>query len=363
MTYVEAIRHALRRALADDERVVILGEDVGRGGGAFRATEGLQAEFGENRVIDTPISEAGFTGAAVGMALDGMRPIVEFQFSDFLTSGMNAIVNTAAKMHFRHGLCVPLVIRAPAGGGFAGGPFHSQNPEAWFLRTPGLKVVCPATAEDASLLLGASIHDPNPVLFFEQKSLYTRVKGAVGDGRLDRLPLAPVRRTGTDVTVVTYGAALHLALAAADVLAAEGIDCEVIDLRVLCPLDFDTVASSIRKTARCVIATRGLSRLWRGRRDRRKDSLGSLRGARCPRSAGRARISGQFRSVRPSSRPLFRSVESRSERRSATDAAFDCAAHAVLCSARRLARRNASLDDVGGGESAVVDAGVGAGGL
>ena len=255
MTYVEAIRHALRRALADDERVVILGEDVGRGGGAFRATEGLQAEFGENRVIDTPISEAGFTGAAVGMALDGMRPIVEFQFSDFLTSGMNAIVNTAAKMHFRHGLCVPLVIRAPAGGGFAGGPFHSQNPEAWFLRTPGLKVVCPATAEDASLLLGASIHDPNPVLFFEQKSLYTRIKGAVGDGRVDRLPLATVRRTGTDVTVVTYGAALHLALAAADVLAAEGIDCEVIDLRVLCPLDFDTVASSIRKTARCVIAT------------------------------------------------------------------------------------------------------------
>ena len=177
VTYVEAIRLALRSALGDDDRVLVLGEDVGGGGGAFRATAGLQEEFGEQRVIDTPICEAAFTGAAVGMALDGMRPVVEFQFSDFLTSGMNAIVNTAAKMHFRHGLGVPLVIRAPAAGGFAGGPFHSQNPEAWFLRTPGLKVACPATAEDAGLLLGAAIADPNPVLFFEQKSLYTRVKG------------------------------------------------------------------------------------------------------------------------------------------------------------------------------------------
>ena len=179
VTYVEAIRLALRSALGDDDRVLVLGEDVGGGGGAFRATTGLQEEFGEQRVIDTPICEAAFTGAAVGMALDGMRPVVEFQFSDFLTSGMNAIVNTAAKMHFRHGLGVPLVIRAPAAGGFAGGPFHSQNPEAWFLRTPGLKVACPATAEDAGLLLGAAIADPNPVLFFEQKSLYTRVKGSV----------------------------------------------------------------------------------------------------------------------------------------------------------------------------------------
>lgn len=177
ITYVEAIRRALRQALLDDDRVVVLGEDVGAGGGAFRATEGLLDEFGPNRVIDTPICEAAFTGAAVGMALDGMRPIVEFQFADFLTSGMNAIVNTAAKMHFRHRIPVPLVVRAPAAGGFAGGPFHSQNPEAWFLRVPGLKVCAPATAEDAGLLLGAAISDPNPVIFFEQKSLYTRVKG------------------------------------------------------------------------------------------------------------------------------------------------------------------------------------------
>jgi len=254
VTYVEAIRRALRTALGDDERVLVLGEDVGGGGGAFRATAGLQEEFGEQRVIDTPICESAFTGAAVGMALDGMRPVVEFQFSDFLTSGMNAIVNTAAKMHFRHGLGVPLVIRAPAAGGFAGGPFHSQNPEAWFLRTPGLKVACPATAEDAGLLLGAAIADPNPVLFFEQKSLYTRVKGEFTYDSSAPLSGAAVRRPGSDVTIVSYGATLHLALTAAEGLADEGIDCEVVDLRVLCPLDFDTVAASVEKTGRCVIA-------------------------------------------------------------------------------------------------------------
>ena len=254
VTYVEAIRLALRTALGDDERVLVLGEDVGGGGGAFRATAGLQEEFGEQRVIDTPICESAFTGAAVGMALDGMRPVVEFQFSDFLTSGMNAIVNTAAKMHFRHGLGVPLVIRAPAAGGFAGGPFHSQNPEAWFLRTPGLKVACPATAEDAGLLLGAAIADPNPVLFFEQKSLYTRVKGEFTYDSSAPLSGAAVRRPGSDVTIVSYGATLHLALTAAEGLADEGIDCEVVDLRVLCPLDFDTVAASVEKTGRCVIA-------------------------------------------------------------------------------------------------------------
>jgi 2-oxoisovalerate dehydrogenase E1 component beta subunit len=254
VTYVEAIRLALRSALEEDDRVVVLGEDVGRGGGAFRATAGLQEEFGEQRVMDTPISEAAFTGAAVGMALDGMRPVVEYQFSDFLTSGMNAIVNTAAKMHFRHGKAVPLVIRAPAAGGFAGGPFHSQNPEAWFLHTPGLKVVCPATAEDAGLLLGAAIADPNPVMFFEQKSLYTRIKGEFSYSSAEPLAGAVVRRSGGDVTLVSYGAALHLALAAATTLSLEGIECEVIDLRVLCPLDFDTVASSVEKTGRCLIA-------------------------------------------------------------------------------------------------------------
>jgi 2-oxoisovalerate dehydrogenase E1 component beta subunit len=254
VTYVEAIRLALRSALDEDDRVLVMGEDVGAGGGAFRATAGLQEEFGAQRVIDTPISEAAFTGAAVGMALDGMRPVVEFQFSDFLTSGMNAIVNTAAKMHFRHGLAVPLVIRAPAAGGFSGGPFHSQNPEAWFLRTPGLKVACPGTAEDAGLLLGAAINDPNPVVFFEQKSLYTRIKGEFRYDANAPLAGAAVRRPGDDVTIVSYGATLQLALQATETLAAEGIECEVIDLRVLCPLDFDTVARSVAQTGRCLIA-------------------------------------------------------------------------------------------------------------
>lgn len=254
VTYVDAIRLALHTALSEDERVVLLGEDIGAGGGAFRATHGLQAEFGEDRVIDTPISEAAFTGAAVGMALDGMRPVVEFQFSDFLTSGLNAIVNTAAKMHFRARTPVPIVIRAPAAGGFGGGPFHSQNPEAWFLRTPGLKVVCPATTEDAGLLLSAAIADPNPVLFFEQKSLYTRVTGEFHYDNAAPLEGAVIRRAGDDITLVSYGAALHLALEAAVELALEGVDCEVVDLRVLCPLDFETVALSVAKTGRCLIA-------------------------------------------------------------------------------------------------------------
>jgi 2-oxoisovalerate dehydrogenase E1 component beta subunit len=254
VTYVEAIRLALHAALEQDDRVVVLGEDVGAGGGAFRATSGLQREFGDQRVIDTPISEAAFTGAAVGMALDGMRPVVEFQFSDFLTSGMNAIVNTAAKMHFRHGKAVPLVIRAPSAGGFSGGPFHSQNLEAWFLRTPGLKVACPGTAEDAGLLLGAAIADENPVVFFEQKSLYTRVKGAFRYDPTAPLAGAAVRRAGDDLTLVSYGATLQLALEAAELLSAEDIECEVIDLRVLCPLDFDAVARSVARTGRCLIA-------------------------------------------------------------------------------------------------------------
>jgi 2-oxoisovalerate dehydrogenase E1 component beta subunit len=254
VTYVGAIRLALRTALSEDERVVLMGEDVGAGGGAFQATLGLQEEFGADRVIDTPISEAAFTGAAVGMALDGMRPVVEFQFSDFLTSGINAIVNTAAKMHFRARTPVPIVIRAPAAGGFAGGPFHSQNPEAWFLRTPGLKVVCPATAEDAGLLLGAAIADSNPVLFFEQKSLYTRIRGEFRYDSAALLAGAATRRAGEDVTLVSYGATLHLVLEAAAALAEEGTDCEVIDLRVLCPIDFDSVASSVAKTGRCLIA-------------------------------------------------------------------------------------------------------------
>lgn len=252
VTYLEAIRLGLRSALAIDERVLLLGEDIGFGGGAFRATDGLQQEFGAERVRDTPISEAAFTGVAVGLALEGFRPVVEYQFADFLTSGMTAIVNTAAKMHFRHRIPVPLVIRAPSGGGFAGGPFHSQSPEAWFLRSPGLKVVCPATAEDAGLLLGAAIADPNPVLFFEQKNLYTRVKGELRFSLDEPLFGSVVRRAGNDLTVVTYGAALHLVLEAAEAVA-DRIDVEVIDLRVLCPLDWDAIAASVGRTSRLLV--------------------------------------------------------------------------------------------------------------
>jgi 2-oxoisovalerate dehydrogenase E1 component beta subunit len=252
-SYVDIVRHTLDRLLSDDMSVVVLGEDIGLGGGAFRATEGLQEKHGADRVRDTPISEAAFTGVAIGLALEGYRPIVEYQFSDFLTSGMTQVANVAAKMHFRARVPVPLTIRAPAGGGFSGGPFHSQNPEAWFLRTPGLKVCVPATAEDAGRLLTAAVHDPNPVIVLEQKYLYTRLKGHFEYESDAVLFGAEVRRGGTDVTVVTYGAALHLALDAAEHLADQGVECEVVDLRVLCPLDWGTIAASVRKTSRCVV--------------------------------------------------------------------------------------------------------------
>ena len=254
VTYVEAVRSSLRHALATDESVVLLGEDIGEGGGAFLATKGLLDEFGPERVRDTPISEGAFTGVAVGLALEGYRPIVEYQFADFMTCGMTQIVNVVAKQHFRTGHSVPMVIRAPSGGGFAGGPFHSQSPEAWFLRVPGLKVCCPATVEDVGPLMLAAIADPNPVIVFEQKHLYTRCKGEAAIAPVGALEGAAIRRAGNDATLVTYGATLWLALEAADELAEEGADVEVIDLRVLCPLDFETVAASVTRTGRCLIA-------------------------------------------------------------------------------------------------------------
>lgn len=246
---------ALAQALEDDERVLVMGEDVGAGGGAFKATDGLQARFGADRVRDTPISEGAFTGVAVGLALEGYRPVVEYQFADFLTCGFTRIVNVAAKTHFRTGDAVPLVIRAPTGGGIAGGPFHSQNPEAWFLRAPGLKVVAPATAEDAGLLLGAAIHDPNPVLVLEPKRLYTRARGTFTYDPDAALEGAVTRVDGSDVTVVTYGGLVQVALEAAERVAGSGVSVEVLDLRVLAPLDFDTVCASVAKTGRCLVAS------------------------------------------------------------------------------------------------------------
>ncbi len=254
-TYVAAVRETLAWLLEHDDRVILLGEDIGAAGGSFKATRGLQERFGPERVRDTPISEDAFTGVAIGLALDGLRPIVEYQFADFLTSGFTQLVDFAAKLYYRTGLAVPLVVRAPAGGGFSGGPFHSECPEAWFLHAPGIKVACPATPADASQLLRAAVLDENPVLLLEQKHLYTRVRGAIDlAAPVPPLAGAAVRRPGRDVTAVTWGATLHLALAAAEACAAQGVEVEVIDLRVLCPLDWPTVLASVRRTGRALVA-------------------------------------------------------------------------------------------------------------
>jgi len=237
-----------------DHRVVILGEDIGTYGGAFKVTEGFLAKFGRERVIDTPISEEGYTGVAIGAAYMGLRPIVEFQFIDFIANAFNMITNFAAKSRYRSGLGVPLVMRGPAGGGVRAGPFHSQNPEMHFVHTPGLKVVAPATARDAKGMLKAAIRDEDPVLYLEHKYLYRRVKEELPDEDFV-VPLgqAIVRRPGTDVVLITYGAMLYTALDAAASLEREGIDLEVIDLRSLVPLDRETILESVRRVNKVMI--------------------------------------------------------------------------------------------------------------
>jgi 2-oxoisovalerate dehydrogenase E1 component beta subunit len=237
-----------------DPRVVILGEDIGTYGGAFKVTEGFLAKFGSERVIDTPISEEGYTGVAIGAAYMGLRPIVEFQFIDFIANAFNMITNFAAKSRYRSGLGVPLVMRGPAGGGVRAGPFHSQNPEMHFVHTPGLKVVAPATARDAKGMLKAAIRDEDPVLYLEHKYLYRRVKEELPDEDFV-VPLgqAIVRRPGTDVVLITYGAMLYTALDAAASLEREGIDLEVIDLRSLVPLDRETILESVRRVNKVMI--------------------------------------------------------------------------------------------------------------
>jgi len=255
LTYLEAISEAMREEMRRDERVFIMGEDVAEYGGAFKVTKGFLQEFGAERVINMPIAESGMVGAAVGAAAMGQRPIVEMQFIDFIACGFDQIVNMAAKFHYRLGIPLPLVIRGPSGGGVHGGPFHSQNPEAWFAHVPGLKVVAPATVADAKGMLKASIRDDNPVIYLEHKWLYRRLKEDIppGDGIVP-LGKAIVRREGNDLSIITYSATVQHALDAAQMLAPEGIDCEVVDLRTLAPLDVDTILQSARKTGKIVVA-------------------------------------------------------------------------------------------------------------
>jgi len=256
LNLVQAINDALRLEMRRDERVVILGEDVGRFGGVFRATAGLFEEFGENRVIDTPLSETGIVGTAIGMALYGMRPVPEIQFLDFIYSAYDQIVNELAKMRYRSGgqYACPMVIRAPYGGGIKGGLYHSQSTESVFIHHAGLKVVVPSNPFDAKGLLLSALRQEDPVLFLEPKRIYRAAKGEVPEGDYT-VPLerAAVVREGDAVTVIAWGAMLHEAITAVDRLAAEGIRCELIDLRTLWPLDIETILNSVRKTGRAVV--------------------------------------------------------------------------------------------------------------
>jgi 2-oxoisovalerate dehydrogenase E1 component beta subunit len=254
ITYLEAIRQALFDEMARDERVFVIGEDVGAYGGAFKVTEGLFEKFGERRVIDSPISEQAIVGSAIGASYMGMRPVCEIQFIDFITCCFDMLTNFAATSRYRNGAGVPMVVRGPAGGGVGGGPFHSLNPEAYFLNTPGLKMVEPATAYDAKGLLKAAIRDDDPVLYFEHKFLYRRIKDEVPDeDYVVPIGKADVKRAGTDLTIVTFGAMVHTALDAATQLEADGVSAEVLDLRSLAPLDREAIVASIAKTSRALL--------------------------------------------------------------------------------------------------------------
>jgi 2-oxoisovalerate dehydrogenase E1 component beta subunit len=254
---IQAVNDALRTEMKRDDRVVVMGEDVGKFGGVFRATQGLFQEFGSDRVFDTPLAECGIIGSAIGMALYGMRPVPEIQFVDFIYPAFDQIVNEAAKMRYRSGgqYTCPMVIRAPSGGGIRGGHYHSQSPEAYFIHTAGLKVVMPSNPYDAKGLLIASIRDDNPVIFLEPKRLYRAARGEVPEEEyVIELGKAKVVREGEDITLVTYGAMVQVALETAEVAAEEDqISVEVIDMRTLLPYDVDTVIASVKKTSRVVI--------------------------------------------------------------------------------------------------------------
>jgi 2-oxoisovalerate dehydrogenase E1 component beta subunit len=251
LTYLQAISAALRDELRADERVLVMGEDIGVFGGAFKVTDGFIEEFGGDRVMDTPLAESAIIGCAVGAAVVGMRPVCEMQFSDFISCGFDQLVNVAGKMHYRQGLAVPITVRLPSGGGFSGGPFHSQNPEAWFMQSPGIKVVAPSTAEDAKGLLHTAIRDPNPVCYMEHKHLYRRIKGEVPDGVFETPFSARVARPGSDLVVIAYGAMVHTALEATEDL--DGASVEVLDLRSLVPLDTEAILDSVARCSKVVI--------------------------------------------------------------------------------------------------------------
>ena len=253
-TYIDAIHDGMQEELRRDPTVFVIGEDVGTYGGAFRATAGFLEEFGAERIIDTPISESGIVGMSVGAAMNGMRPVAEMQFIDFLSCGFNQVVNMAAKARYRWNAGVPIVVRGPCGGGVNGGPFHSQNVESHYLSTPGLKIVEPSTAYDAKGLIKAAIRDPDPVLFFEHKFLYRRIKEELPeDDYVVPIGKAQVRREGTDLSVVTFGACVHIALEVADTLSTEGVSMEVVDLRTLLPIDRNALVDTARKTSKVIL--------------------------------------------------------------------------------------------------------------
>ncbi len=254
ITMVEAIRQAMFEEMNRDAAVVAIGEDIGVYGGAFKVTEGLLETFGRERVIETPIAETAIIGAACGMSFLGLRPIVEMQFIDFIACAFNQVTNFVAKSHYLWGAPVPMVVRGPSGGGVHGGPFHSANPEMYFVHTPGLKVIYPSTPSDAKGLLKSAIRDNNPVLFFEHKFLYRRIKEEMPEGDYT-VPIgkAIVRREGSDLTIISYAAMVHTAVEAAEQLSKQGIEAEVIDLRTLLPLDRETILASVKKTNKLLV--------------------------------------------------------------------------------------------------------------
>jgi 2-oxoisovalerate dehydrogenase E1 component beta subunit len=254
-TYLIAIAEALWEEMERDPRVFLLGEDIGVYGGAFKVTEGFIERFGPERVMDTPIAEETIVGMSVGAAMEGLRPVAEFQYADFMTSGFDSIVTAAARYHYRSGVPIPIVLRAPSGGGVRASSFHSENPEPWFSYSPGLKVICPSFPEDAKGLLKSAIRDDNPCVFLEHKWIYRRIREHVSEDPDFLVPIgqARVRRQGSDLSIVTYGMMVHLALEAVELLEAEGISAEVVDLRTIVPLDTQTILSSVEKTSRALV--------------------------------------------------------------------------------------------------------------